>query len=145
MATFTCNDIDGFVLSMKEFAELPDDTIGDILEAGAEVVRKAHVEAISHFGQHTGRLLGSPKIKMCKRGRSRYALIYPDGTHHTYHARKGGTATARNADVGFVQEFGGHGNTKHLGWMMNANEKSAEETTRAEADVYDRWLKTLNL
>lgn len=145
MATFTCNDIDGFMLSMKEFAELPDETIGNILEAGAKVVRNAHVEAISHFGHHTGRLLGSPKIKMCKSGRSRYALIYPDGAHHTYHARKGGATVARNADVGFVQEFGGHGNTKHLGWMRNSNEKSAEETTQAEADVYDRWLKTLNL
>ena len=145
MATFQCNDIDGFVLNMEEFARLPDETVGEMLAAGAEVVRNAHVQAISRMGQHTGRLIGSPRIKMSKNGRGRYALIYPDGVHHTYRARKGGTANARNAEVGFVQEFGGHGNTKHRQWMRDANEKSAEATTEAEARVYDKWLKSINL
>ncbi len=145
MATFQCNDIDGFCLDMEEFARLPDDTVREMLAAGAEVVRDAHVQAISKMGQHTGHLIGSPRVKMVNGTRGRYALIYPDGTHHTYHARKGGTGTARNAEVGFVQEFGGHGNTKHLQWMRDANEKSADATTEAEARVYDKWLKSINL
>lgn len=142
MATFTCNDIDGFVLDMQEFARLPDGVIEDILRSGAEVIRKAHVEAINtQFGNPTGKLMGSPGIKIVKG--ARYALIYPMGTHHTYHAKKG-SGVARNAEVGFVQEFGGHGNQAHA-WMLTANEKSADETAEAEAKVYDNWLKTLNL
>lgn len=145
MATFQCNDIDGFCLDMAEFARLPDDTIKEMLAAGAEVVRQAHVQAISKMDQHTGHLIGSPQVKMLWGNRSRAALIYPGGTHHTYRAKKGGTAEARNADVGFVQEFGGHGNEKHRQWMRDANEKSAEATTEAEARVYDKWLKSINL
>lgn len=145
MATFECNDIDGFALDMEEFAKLPDETVSNMLAAGAEVVRNAHVQAISKMGKHTGHLLGSPQIKMAKNSRGRYALVYPGGTHHSYRPRRGGTAEARNAEVGFVQEFGGHGNIKHLQWMRNANEKSAEATTEAEAKVYDMWLKSINL
>ena len=145
MATFTCNDMEGFLLNMEEFARLPDDTIADMLEAGAKVVQRAHVEAISsNFDRRTGRLVGSPKIKMSRKGKSTYALIYPQGTHHTYHARKGGDATARNADVGFVHEFGGHGNAAKA-WMLNANEKCSEDMAKAEEQVYDKFLKSLNL
>ena len=141
MATFTCNDIDGFVLNMEEFARLPKDTVVDIIKAGAEVIRKAHTQAIGSQLRRTGTLMGSPKVKIV-RGAS-YALIYPDGTHHTYRAVKG-NGIARNADVGFVHEFGGHGNPA-LGWMRAANEKSADDTAEAEMKVYDAWLKKLNL
>lgn len=144
MATFTCNDIDGLILDMEEIAELPDDVVYDITKAGAEVVRKAHIAAINRMGKKTGKLVGSPKVKM-ETGRTTYALIYPQGEHHTYKAKEGGRKSARNADVGFVQEFGGHGNTKHLNWMRNANEECADETTEAEFRVYDAWLKKHNL
>ena len=145
MATFTCNDIDGFVLNMNEFAQLPDSTISDMLEAGAKVVQKAHVRSIArNFSQRTGRLIGSPIIKMVSKGKHPYALIYPQGTHHTYPARHGGSATARNADVGFVQEVGGHGNSAKA-WMLTANEECADDTAKAEESVYDNFLKKLNL
>lgn len=141
MATFSCNDIEGFVLNMQEFARLPNDVIDDIVMSGAEVVRQAHINAISSQLRNTGKLMGSPGIKLIKG--SGYALIYPQGTHHTYRAKKG-DGKARNADVGFVHEFGGHGNTP-LAWMLTANEKSADATARAEEQTFDRWLKTLNL
>lgn len=141
MATFTCNDIDGFVMDMEEFSRLPQAKIKDILEAGAEVIQKAHVQAISSQLKRTGKLMGSPKVKLVT-GKS-YALIYPEGTHHTYHAKKG-NGVARNADVGFVHEFGGHGNPA-LGWMRTANEKCADATADAEMEVYDAWLTSLKL
>lgn len=145
MATFSCNDIDGFVMNMNEFAQLSNDTITDMLEAGAKVVQKAHVRSIAkNFSQRTGRLIGSPSIKMMTRGKNPYALIYPMGTHHTYHARHGGSGTARNADVGFVHEFGGHGNAAKA-WMLTANEECADDTAKAEEGVYDNYLKKLNL
>lgn len=143
MATFSCNDIDGFVLDMEEFARLQESTIENILQAGAEVVRKAHVSAISSLLRKTGKLMGSPKVIMKHKGGHPYALIYPQGTHHTYHAKKG-SGEAPNAEIGFVHEFGGHGNPG-LAWMQDANEKSAEATTEAEMRVYDRWLNTLKL
>lgn len=166
MATFECNDIDGFCLSMEEFANIPDSVVDDILRAGAEVVKKAHVNAIAKMGQHTRHLIGSPAIIMKRRTSGtfgRYALVYPQGVHHTYRkkahsytkynwGRAGGTrqtsageGTASNAEVAFIQEFGGHGNTKNLNWMRDANEKSADATTEAEARVYDKWLKSINL
>lgn len=144
MATFTCNDIDGFCLSMEEMAKLPSSKVKEMLQSGAEVVRAAHEQAIrSTFSRRTGRLAASPKVFIKTRGKSYYALIYPDGEHHTYKA-KTGDGRARNADVGFVHEFGGHGNTA-TAWMFNANEKSADATAQAEERVYNEWLNSLNL
>lgn len=143
MAQFTCNDIGGLALSMSEMAALPAEKIHDIVMAGAKVVKKYHTKKISsEFASHTGRLAASTDIK--SPSGAKYALIYPVGQHHTYKARKGGTAVARNADVGFVQEFGGHGNAAHQ-WMREANEESLDEMTDAEEKEYDAWLKSLGL
>lgn len=144
MATFSCNDIDGLILSMEEFARLPDNAIEDILVAGAEVVRKAHVEAIgSTFQQRTGQLMKSPAI-VIRRDKGPVAYIYPRGNHHIYHAKGGGSTVASDQDVGFVHEFGGHGNPA-TAWMLNANEKCAEATVDAEEKALDKWLNSLNL
>lgn len=103
MAKFSCNDIDGFLLSMEEFAELPDDVLDDMLEAGAEEIRKAQVKSIEkNFDRHTAKLLGAPKVFL-KRGTGdhhlsggtgqyhaageHYALVYPSGKHHQYHKK----------------------------------------------------------
>lgn len=145
MARFSCNDIDGLVLSIEEVAQLPDGVMDDILTAGAEVIKKAHIASINQrFDKRTAKLIGSPSIFL-KRGRQggRYALIYPKGEHHRYHAKKG-DGVARNADVGFVLEFGGHGNNA-VGWMREANESSADAMVSAEEKVYDAWLKSKNL
>lgn len=141
MATFSCNGMDEFVLSMAEFARLPDNVIDDIVMAGAEVIRKAHVEAIGAQLRKTGVLMGSPAIKITK-GTGK-ATIYPMGTHHTYHAKKG-NGTARNADVAFVHEFGGHGNAA-TAWMLTANEKNADHMAEEEERVYNAWLDSLDL
>lgn len=145
MATFRCNDLDGFMLDMESMARLDGEAIDSILLAGAEVVRKAHADEIGRrFDRHTAKLIGSPKIyaKRSKNGQ-RYALIYPGGEHHRYHA-KTGDGVARNADLGFVHEFGGHGN-KATNWMRNANEGCAGAMAEAEEKAYDSWLKSHNL
>lgn len=145
MATFTCNDIDGFVVSMAEMAKLPEPVIKDIVQSGANVIREGHESAIRQtFTARTGRLLGSPKVFLRRRGRSWYALIYPEGQHHTYRAKKAGGGIATNAEVGFVHEFGGHGNAA-TAWMLNANERNADATAQAEEQVYNEWLNSLNL
>jgi len=152
MARFSCNDIDGFVLSMEEIAMLDDDAVTSILSAGAEVIRQAHVDSINrHFDKRTAKLIGSPKVHMkVGSGRNghgakeRYALVYPAGEHHKFNAKSGGTGTATNADLGFVHEFGGHGN-EAAGWMREANERDADAMVEAEEKVYDTWLKSKNL
>lgn len=145
MATFRCNDIDGFLLDMESMARLDDEAIDSILLAGAEVVKKAHIAEIGRrFDRHTAKLIGSPKIYHKRsKNRQRYALIYPEGEHHRYHA-KHGDGVARNADLGFVHELGGHGN-KATNWMRIANEGCAGAMAEAEEKAYDAWLKTHNL
>ena len=145
MATFTCNDIDGFALSMSEMAKLPDRVIKEMLQDGADVIKAAHEKAIkSKFTAHTGRLLGSPKVFLRRKGRGWYALIYPEGTHHAYRAKRSGGGIATNAEVGFVHEFGGHGNAA-TAWMLTANEECADATAQAEESAYNKWLESLNL
>ena len=130
---------------MEEMSRLDDSAVTSILSAGAEVVRQAHVDTIGQmFDRHTARLIGSPTVhlKLGKRG-ERYALIYPKGEHHTYRA-KSGSGKATNADVGFVHEFGGHGN-RAAGWMRNSNERCSGAMADAEEKAYDNWLKSKNL
>ena len=183
MARFSCNDIDGFLLDMEEIAQLPDDVTDDMLMAGAEEIRKAHVRSLNkHFDKHTAKLIGSPKVFL-KRGTGdhhlsrqwsnskstskyheageRYALVYPSGEHHKYRkkthsytdynwGRAGKTkttsedGTATNNDLGFVHEFGGHGN-EATGWMREANEDGADDMVKAEEKVYDAWIKSKKL
>ncbi len=151
MARFSCNDIDGFLLDMESAAKLDGGAVDSILSAGAEVVRKAHVDEINRrFDKHTAKLIGSPHVYLkTGSGRNshgageRYALIYPKGQHHTYRAKRG-DGKAPNAEVGFVLEFGGHGNMA-AGWMRNANERCANDMAAAEEQAYDNWLKSHNL
>ena len=151
MAKFSCNGIDGFVLDMESAAMLDGGAVDAILTAGAEVIRKAHADEINRtFDMHTAKLLGSPTIHLkIGGGRNghaageRYALIYPKGQHHIYHAKRG-DGKATNADVGFVLEFGGHGN-RAAGWMRNANDRCANDMAEAEEKAYDNWLKSHNL
>ena len=53
-------------------------------------------------------------------------------------------ALTRNAEILFVNEFGKQGQSARPA-VHDANEASAEATTRAEFEVYDRWLKSKNL
>ena len=163
MAQFDTNGLDALILDMEEIEEIDDDTMLEMLTAGGEVIREAHVEEIqSTFDTKTGKLMGSPKVFPKFKGGSRYVLVYPEGAHHTYRARVssyvkmnwgragqlkskgGGNQTATNSEVGFVQEFGGHGNDATQ-WMRKANEKHADEAVDAEYSVFDAWHRKHNL
>ena len=164
MATFRCDDIEGLTLSMEEVAEIPENVVYEILDAQGKVVAKAHRESIRRHGlRKTGMLESSIKHIRKMRLGTRYVLVYPTGTHHEYtgvektgvysrsksnrtYTYGGGSKKASNSDVGFVHEFGApYRNIKATGWMREANEMSAEATTRAGFEVYDKWLKSKNL
>lgn len=159
MARFDTNGLDALIIDLDEIREIDEDTMLDILEAGGEVIRKAHVEAIKKiFGRRSGKFEESPTVhkKMSGQGgHLRYILVYPAGVHHTYKARgnpyaktkrgrKGGTRKTTNQDVGFVHEFGGHGNAAEQ-WMRKANEEYATEAADAEAAVLYAWQEKHNL
>lgn len=165
MASFDTNGLDALIIDLDEISEIDDETMLDMLEAGGEVIRKAHVEAIKKiFGHRSGKFEESPTVhkKMSGQGgHLRYILVSPAGVHHTYKARgktytkmnwgrkgdpvkTGGTRKATNQDVGFVHEFGGHGNAAEQ-WMRKANEEHATEAADAEAAVLYAWQEKHNL
>lgn len=165
MASFDTMGLDKLILDLDEIGEIDEDTIEGMLEAGGEIIRKAHVEAIKNiFGKVSGHLEASPTVykkESSKGGNYRYVLVYPSGVHHTYNAKantyvrmKRGTPkittkgrhakNSTNQDVAFVHEFGGHGNAATQ-WMREANEKHADEAVEAEFAVYDEWQKSHNL
>lgn len=174
MAQFNAVGIEGLELSFKEFAEIPDSVIEEMLDAEAKVVVAAHKRSIESLGlvggsddPNSGNLRDSIKAHKKAGGRGngfrRYVLVYPTGKHHTYsgvdktktyansksgrtYTTGGGEKVATNNDVGFVHEFGApKRNIKASQWMLKANESSADAAATAAFKVYDKWLKSKNL
>lgn len=163
MAKFDTMGLDALVLDLDEISSIDDETMWGMLEAGGKIIKAAHEAAIKEkFSERSGKLVSSPKIRRKISGSSRYVLIYPEGTHHTYKAKTGtytkmnwgragetktkggGTVEATNQDVAFVLEYGGHGNAATQ-WMREANEKHAGEAVEAEAAVFYKWQQSHNL
>ena len=164
MAKFNATGIDGLQLSIEEFSKLPDDVVDKILETGGRVVvaeqkRTAGALGLRKHGTFIDSIRMFPKVG--GKDNKRYVLVYPYGAHHKYNRRVvtkeyarskhgrtytvgGGVATATNNDLGFVFEFGGHGNDAK-NWMQNANTRSANAMTDAMAEEYDKWLKSIGL
>lgn len=168
MAQFNAKGIDGLMLSMAEFEEIPDSVVEQMLEAGGEVVVAAHKQSLQSLGLvDTKALMNSIKAHSKvgnKHGiRQRYVLVYPTGKHGTRnrklvtkkykrskHGRTytvgGDTVDVTNSEVGFIHEFGApKRGIKAKQWMRKANESCADAMVRAELSVYDRWLKSIDL
>lgn len=137
MATFSCDGLDDFMLSMAEIAEIPDDVQDTMLNAQADVVVKAQKAKGSAYGVHrTGVTLGSIKKGRPKKGKNGRSIdVKPTGKNADGN---------RNAEVAFLNEFGKRGQTARP-FVNDGNESSAEETTEAAREIYDNWLKSKNL
>ena len=171
MARFGYGGVEPLQLSLAELAEIPDEVVCEMLEAGSKVAIKAMQRELELLGLTTRqkRLLNSIQAFQ-KIGRDkwtgekkRYYLVYPYGPHHKYHQKlkvkeykrskhgrtytvggKDKTATAN--DVGFVLEFGApKRNIKPKQWMRRALRKAEEQIVAAEYEVYDRHLKSKDL
>ncbi len=144
MAKFQAEGIDGLMLSLQEFQEIPDDVVEDMLEAAGDVVVDAQKKSVMALGLvDSGRLLNSikahAKIGRINGQRKRYVLVYPDGKH-------GDSVDVTNNEVGFVHEFGApKKGIPARQWMRAANEACADAMVQAEFTVYDRWLKSKDL
>lgn len=148
MANFSVDGLDEFMLSMQQVAELPNDVIDDMLNAGADVAAEAQRKeaAVVLRGEYatgtTALSIKKGKVKLHKDG---YRVIYvtPTGT------RKRGKrkiSKTRNAEIAFVNEFGvPHHGIPARPFISTANEKSAAATTAAQAEVYNKFLESKNL
>lgn len=143
MAEFSCNGLDGLMLSLQEIAEIPETVQDEILQAGAEVVAKAQREKVRAYGiydgsspKHVADSIKPGKVKL-KKGQ-RIIYVSPTGSR-----RRGKTVT-RNSEILFVNEYGRRGQ-KARPAVRDANEASAEATTAAQAEVYDKYLRSKDL
>lgn len=139
---------EGLNLTLMELAEIPDDIIDKILNAGAEVVKTAHKRKLRELGLiDTGVLEGSVTAhsKVDRKSGQRYYLVYPAGKHRTpKNAEQRKVPT--NGAVGFVLEYGApRQGIKAYQWMSQANEECEDKVLAAEEQVYNDWLKSRNL
>lgn len=143
MAEFSCNGLDGLMLSLQEIAEIPEEVQDEMLRAGAEVVAKAQREKVRAYGiydgsspKHVADSIKPGKVKL-KKGQ-RIIYVSPTGS------RRRGKAVTRNSEILFVNEYGRRGQ-KARPAVRDANEASAEATTAAQAEVYDKYLRSKDL
>ena len=145
MADFRCDGLDSLLADMRALAELPDEVVDGMLNAGADVVVEAQKRKIRSYGiyatdnQATKHVADSVKKTDVKLQRdARVIYVYPQGT------RRRGKSTTRNAEIAFINEYGKQGQ-KARPAIRDANEECAESTTAAQAKVDDEWLTSKNL
>ena len=143
MAEFSCNGLDDLMLSLQEIAAIPEEVQDEMLRAGADVVAQAQREKVRAYGiydgsspRHVADSIKPGKVKL-KKGQ-RIIYVSPTGSR-----RRGKTVT-RNSEILFVNEYGRRGQ-KARPAVRDANEASAEATTAAQAEVYDKYLRSKDL
>ena len=141
MAEFSFSGLDELMLSMQEIAQIPDEVVDEMLNAQADVVVEAQRRQGKVMGVHrtgmTVKSIKKGKVKLRKDG-TRVIYVSPMGT------RKRGNKRVRNAEIGFVTEYGTR-SQKAKPFIKAANEQSAVEATEAAAEVHSRWLESKGL
>ena len=156
MAKFS-SDVGHLMLGMQQIAEIPEDVIDEMLQAGSKVGVEAMRRSLRRMGLvKTGQLADSLVAvrKVGKDGRI-YYRAYPKGRRKSENSALTVANIRRinpllshakpptNNEVGFVLEFGAP--KRGIGarqWMRTANEESADDVVAAEFKVYDEWLKS---
>lgn len=152
MAEISFKGLDEFTLSLKEIAELPDEVIDEMLNAGADVAVAAQRREAEKLGKLGGYRNDGQRIdwstgetaRSIKKGRVKtkdgHRVIYVTPTG----SRRRGKTTTRNAEIAFLNEFG----TKTIharGFIRKANEDSAAAATAAQLAIYNKFLESKNL
>ena len=155
MAKFS-SDVGQLMLDMQQIAEIPEDVIDEMLQAGSKVGVEAMRRSLRRMGLvKTGQLSDSLVAvrKVGKDGRI-YYRAYSKGRRKAEN-RALTVANVRrvnplrshakpptNNEVGFVLEFGAPKRIQPRQWMRMANEESADDVVAAEFKIYDDWLKS---
>ena len=136
MASLTVSGLEDLISDMEAAANIPDSVAKEMLVKEAGIVEEAHKQSIrAEWLVDTGQLIES--IEADKAPIGRMIEVYPRGI------RKDGV---RNAEVGYIHEYGAPG--RHIpakNWMKTANEGCADKATDAAFEVYDEFLKSRNL
>lgn len=142
MANLSTSGLEDIIGGFDAIAEIPDETVLEMLVAEAEVIAPAQeVEARAMLagaystGETAQSITYDKKLEKTADGRAIY--VYPKGT------RKHGNKR-RAAEVAFVNEFGKAGQPARP-FIQTANEKAADAANDAAARVYDSFLKSKNL
>ena len=141
MAEFKAIGLDELMLSLQEIAEIPEEVQDEMLNAQGDVVAREQQESARRYGiQRTGltiRSIRKGKVKLDKRG-NRVLYVTPVGS------RIRGKKKTSNAEIAFLNEYGTK-KQKARPFMRDANERSAEEATKAAAEIYYRWQESRGL
>lgn len=158
-------EIDKLMLSLEEIADLPDEVIDAMLEAGAEVAAREQRAEANKLGMYIGTtndgnrrdtapgntlpgqkksyssgvLAKSIRISKAKKTHGgKIITIYFSGS------RQRGLTETTNSEIAFLNEYGSR-NINARNFIWTANKRSEEEVEAAQAAVYDRYLKEKGL
>lgn len=140
MAKFEMDDLEALQLSFDQIAKLPDEVIEEMLNAEADIIVEAQKESARKYGvRDTGleiESIGKTKVQQAKDGKCIH--VYPQGSR----TRNG--ITTRNAEIGFLAEFGKTG-VPARPFIRDANEKAADQAVDDAYKIYDNYLKSKKL
>lgn len=140
MASFNTMGFEGLELSLEQLADLPEAVLLDMLAAEGEAVKQAQSSELASFArthQLEQSIAVSRKLTRDRMGTPGIS-VYPQGT------RRGGRT--RNAEVGFIQEYGApRRGIVPAQWMRKANARAEDAASKAARRVYDSWLDGLGL
>ena len=146
MARLTTNGLDDLMLTLDQIGDMPDDVLGGMLDAAADVFVAAQKrKGAAYKVQDTGMTIESIKKSRPRRTKDGGSIsIYPQGERQREHPKTGTTSITRNAEIAFVNEYGKRGQPPRP-FIREANEECTDEAIQAAADVYGAWLESKNL
>ena len=136
MAMFDFHYYDHFAFDFDKFASLPDDVIDGMLNAEADVIKKAQAKTARQMlqGPYNKRVVENAlKLGRIKKTRDhKYMFVTFGGTQHGNEV----------SEIAFVNEYGKKGQPARP-FIKAANEQHAEEAVDAAAKVYDQYLNKI--
>lgn len=140
MANLSTSGLEELLDDLEAIAEIPDETLLEMLTAEAEVIAEAQAAEAKTMGVFdTGKTAQSitydKKLKVTSDGKAIY--VYPKGTRSDGNRRS-------VSEVAFINEFGKNGQAARP-FIRTANERKGDAAVDAAAQVYDKYLKSKNL
>lgn len=162
MATFKSGGLAALTFDMQAVENMPDSVKDEMLVETGKIAVTAMKRSLQQLGlidtQHLINSIVASKPKRDGKGRA-YIVVYPQGSREDMYVgqklrkvrikgrtKKGAPVKMTNNDVGFVLEFGApKRGVRAYQWLRRANEDCAEDIDRAQAKIYDEFLKSKNL
>lgn len=140
MANLSTSGLEELLDDLEAIAEIPDETLLEMLTAEAEIIAEAQTAEAKAMGVYdTGKTAQSitydKKLKETSDGKCIY--VYPKGSRSDGNKR-------RVAEVAFINEFGKEGQAARP-FIRTANEKKGAEAVEAAALVLNKFHKSKNL